>query len=103
MADKWADFVITAVRFNSADTHIEYVQAREDKGSTISESPTTKSRDTVVTQLEGSYTFCTATKNSDGKWAKGAMVKIVTIEGAKFIKTKADGIKKDNLDNLPTF
>lgn len=103
MATKWADFVITAVRFNSTSTHIEYVQAREDKGDTISEYPTTKSRDTVITQLERSYMFCTATLGSDKKWHKGAMVKIVTVDGEKFIKTKADGIKKDNLDNLPTF
>jgi Protein of unknown function (DUF3892) len=103
MADKWADFVITAVRFNSADTHIAYVQAREDEGNTISEPPTTKSRTEVVTQIEAGYSFCTATKSSDGKWVKGAMVKVVTIEATKYIKTKADGIKKDNLDNLPTF
>jgi hypothetical protein len=30
-------------------------------------------------------------------------VKVVTIDGEKFIKTKADGVKKDNLDNLPDF
>jgi hypothetical protein len=34
MAEKWADYLITAVRFNSAGTHIDSVQAREDKGDT---------------------------------------------------------------------
>lgn len=102
MADKWADYVITEVSFNAADTHIENVKTREHTGEALT-GTTTRSRASVVTLLESGSTFCTATKNSDGKWAKGAMVKIVTIEGTKFIKTKADGIKKDNLDNLPTF
>jgi len=33
-------------------------------------------------------------------WGK---VQVVTIEGERFIKTKADDIKKDNLDHLPAF
>jgi hypothetical protein len=102
MADKWADHVITAVRFNVADTHIESVQVREDTGESIS-GPTTRTRAEVVRALEGGYTFCTGTKGSNGKWEYGAEVKIHEYDSEKFIKTKADGIKKDNLDNLPTF
>ncbi len=34
MADKWADYIITAVRFNSTGTHIEAVQIRADNGDT---------------------------------------------------------------------
>jgi Protein of unknown function (DUF3892) len=30
-------------------------------------------------------------------------VKIVTIDSETFIRTKADGIKADNLDELPEF
>lgn len=56
-----------------------------------------------VRLLEGGYTFCTATLGNDGKWHKGAAVKIYKYDGEKYIKTKADGIKKDNLDNLPKF
>jgi hypothetical protein len=43
------------------------------------------------------------TLGSDKKLQKGAKVKIYKYEGEKFIKTKADGIKKDNLDKLPIF
>jgi hypothetical protein len=103
MADKWADYVITAVRFNAAGTHIESVQVRQDDGETISAATTTTSRSEVVRLLEAGYTFCTATMGNDGKWNKGAAVKIVEIDDQKFIRTKADGTKSDNLDNLPTF
>jgi hypothetical protein len=100
MATKWADFVITAVRFNSAGTHIEDVQTSEHTGTELI-NQTTKSRHTVVTQIASGYTFCTATKGSDDLWHKGAAVKIYEYDSEKFIK--ADSSKKDNLDNLPTF
>jgi len=99
---KWANYVITAVRFNSAGTHIDQVQVREDSGDSLT-SATTKTRSSVVTQIESGYTYCTATEGTDGKWKKGAAVKIFEIDGEKFIKTKADSSKKDNLDYLPTF
>jgi hypothetical protein len=102
MASKWADYVITAVRFNSAGTHITEVQVREDTGENLT-SAKTKTRSNVVTQIESGYTYCTATEGSDGKWKKGAEVKVVKIDYEKFIKTKADTSKKDNLDNLPRF
>jgi Protein of unknown function (DUF3892) len=101
MATKWADYLITAVSFNASGTHIEAVEIRPDEGDKAG-SASRASRAQVVTWLESGYMFCTATV-SGGNWQKGAEVKIVTIEGTKYIKTKADGIKKDNLDNLPTF
>jgi hypothetical protein len=102
MATKWADYVITKVRFNSAKTHIDKVKRRKYEGDKLGDASKI-SRTSVVSALDAGTTFCTATKDSKGDWQKGAMVKIVTIEGTKYIKTKADGIKKDNLDNLPTF
>ena len=34
MAEKWADYIITAVRFNGTGTHIEAVQISADNGDT---------------------------------------------------------------------
>lgn len=102
MTAKWADYIITAVRFNSAGTHIEAVQMRADKGNTVG-PPEEATRVQVVGWIEAGYTFCTAIAGSDGNWHKGAAVKIVVIDNQKYIRTKNDGIKADNLDNLPTF
>ncbi len=102
MAAKWADYAITAVRFNAAKTHIDEVKRRKDNGDKLGDA-TEASRASVVTSIKSGTTYCTATKDSDGKWQKGATVKVVEIDGVKFIKTKADAIKKDNLDELPTF
>jgi hypothetical protein len=102
MTTKWADYIITAVRFNLAGTHIEAVQIRTDEGDTVGPAGEA-SRAQVVASIEGGTTFCTATMGSNGKWLKGAAVKIVVIHGEQFIKTKADATKADNLDYLPTF
>ena len=102
MTDKSADYLITKVRFNNAKTHIDEVEVRADTGDTAG-APAEIKRSTVVSKLEAGYTYCTATLGGNSKWQKGAEVKIYTYDGEKFIKTKADGVKKDNLDNLPTF
>jgi hypothetical protein len=99
---KWADYLITAVRFNAAGTHIEAVQYREDKGDSAG-SASEALRSKVIEWIERGYSFCTATKGSDGNWHKGAIVKVVIIDGKQFIRTKSDGIAEDNLDNLPSF
>jgi hypothetical protein len=101
MAIKWADYLITAVSFNTSGTHIEAVQIYPDEGDKVG-SASQASRAQVVAWLESGYTFCTAT-SSGGKWHMGAPVEIVIIDNQQFIKTRADGTKVDNLDNLPTF
>jgi hypothetical protein len=101
MATKWADYIITAVRFNSTNTHIEAVQIRADNGDTVG-TVSEATRSQIVNSIESGTTFCTATSAGD-KWHKGAAVKVVVIDNQKFIKTKADNSKADNLDNLPTF
>jgi hypothetical protein len=102
VAEKWADYLVTAVRFNAAGTHIEVLEVRADNGESTG-LPSERSRATVVALIEGGDTFCTATKNNAGNWQKGAVVKVVVVDSQKFLKTKADGIKQDNLDYLPTF
>ena len=99
---KWADYLISAVRFNSAGTHIDRVRTHTDNNYTVG-LPVEMERTTVVNRLNGGTTFATIYKNNTGNWTLGAMVKIVRIDGVDYIKTYSDGTKKDNLDNLPTF
>jgi hypothetical protein len=80
VTEKWADYLISAVRYNAAETHIEMVRVHEDQGDRVG-APTTWERSSVVTSLEAGYTFMTITKGSDGKWTRGARVGIVTVRG----------------------
>jgi hypothetical protein len=99
---KWADYLISAVRFNDAGTHIVKVKAHIDNGDTVGVG-FEMARSDVVTYIDAGKTFSTIYKDADAKWKLGAGVKTVTIDGTRYIKTRADGTKADNLDNLPTF
>ena len=98
---KWADYVITAVRFNMQGTHIDQVQIHEDKGDTIGDAQT-YGRQAIVDAIKKNITFVTAFIQ-DSKWQLGKSVYIVPINGSEYIKTVADNKLVDNLDNLPTF
>ena len=99
---KWADYGISAVRYNSAHTHIDRVKAHPDNGDTIG-SPIEKSRQEVISAIKGGTTFVTIIKNSEGKWIKGQPVFIIRINGTEYIKTVDNGKQSDNLENLPEF
>lgn len=102
MTDKWADYLISAVRYNAAETHIDKVQVRQDEGDSVG-SPSTVERTTVVSRLEAGYTFVTIVKGANDKWQRGAKVRIVTVKGKKYIRTDADATEEDNLGSLPRF
>lgn len=99
---KWADYGISAVRFNTAHTHIDRVRVHLDNGETFN-APTEHSRQDVINAIKKGTTFVTITKGSEGKWQKGQAVYIIPINGTEFIKTTNNSKASDNLDNLPEF
>ena len=104
MTEKWADRLISAVRYNTAGTHLSMVRVHVDNGSTVGNA-SEQSRETVVSAIDGETTYATIYKSSDedSRWVKGADVFGYTLDGTKYIKTVADTTKKDNLGRLPTF
>jgi hypothetical protein len=102
MADKWADYLISMVRYNEGETHIVKVLAHADDGDAVGTGHQT-TRATVVERLKAGYTFVTLYKNNAGNYNRGAEVRIVRIEGVDYIRTDADATKKDNLGSLPRF
>lgn len=99
--DKWADYGISAVKYNSEHTHIERVRIHPDKGDKIGES-TEHSREAIIDAIKQGTTFVTIVKGSDG-WRKGQPVYIIKVGGTEFIKTVDNGLESDNLENLPEF
>lgn len=99
---KWADYLISEVQFNDADTHIVKVKVHKDNDDTVG-GLSVWTRQDVIDSIDKGYTFATIYQNSAGNWTFGAKVITVTIEGTRYIKTRADNTKKDNLDNLPRF
>jgi hypothetical protein len=99
---KWADYCISAVRFNSAHTHIDRVQTYPDLGEKLG-SMVEIDRARVVSAIKGGTTFVTIFRNSEGNWRLGQRVYIVKISGIEYIKTVEDNTTVDNLDKLPEF
>jgi hypothetical protein len=99
---KWADYCITAVRFNERHTHIDQVKRRVDNGDSLGETSIV-SRQAVIADLKRGISHITVFKGVDDKWSKGQEVFIVTLNGIEYIKTVEDKTTKDNLDELPEF
>lgn len=100
--EKWADYLISAVRYNADHTHITYVRAHEDSGESVGEGKT-YTRQTIVNAINKGTTFFTIYKNSDGKWSKGQKVYVIKVNGVSYLKTIDNGKEEDNLENLPEF
>jgi len=99
---KWADYCISAVRYNEDETHIVKVKVHLDNSDTIGSS-SEWTREKVVSAIEGGTTFVTIFKGNDGKWEKGQDVHVVKVNGKKYIRTDKNSRAADNLENLPEF
>ena len=104
MADeKWADYLISAVRYNKEKTHIEKVKVHVDNGSSVGKA-SDKTRQDVVDLIKKKKTFLTIyKKDSNENWSKGKDVIIVRVKDEDFIKTESNNKKEDNLENLPEY
>ena len=99
---KWADYGISAVKYNSAHTHIDKVRAHKDLGDTIGVS-SEHSRMDIVAAIKKGVSFVTIFNDGSSSWKKGQPVYIIRVGGTEYIKTVDNGKAADNLENLPEF
>lgn len=100
---KWADYCISAVRYNSRHTHIDRVQLFPDNGESLGVI-TEVTRQTVIDEIKRQTTFVTIFKGTaSGTWDKGQPVIIIKVNGTEYIKTVDNKTEADNLENLPEF
>jgi hypothetical protein len=99
---KWADYLITKVRYNAQRTHIERFKVRADLDASVGPEEEW-ARGDVLRRIDLSSTFVTTPPGADGKLAHGAKVEAVTIHGERFLRTDANRTKADNLGSLPEF
>lgn len=98
---KWADYCISAVRYDTNEKHIEFVRVHKDLGESLGTAQEW-SRSQVISALDKGNTFVTITY-SGNSWNRGADVHKVTINGIKYIRTDKNQQPSDNLGNLPRF
>ena len=99
---KWADHVVTKVKYNRDHTQIVEVEIRNDTGEAIGSDVRRMLRQDVVSAILRGTTFVTAYFR-DEKWRKGEDVRAVTINGERFIRTDTNSVKADNLGALPEY
>ncbi len=99
--ERWADFVVIAVKYDNSKMHIDEVQVKEDAGDKLINGGFWK-REKVVENIKNGKKFVTALKADDGM-KKGEYIEIVNVKGNDFIRTDKNQEEKDNLGELPTF
>lgn len=97
----FADYVITAVRYNSSCSHLDKLKVCPLTGDNNMGAGKEWTRKEVVDAIAKGKTFYTI-YSKDGRWQKGQKVEVIEV-ATKFLKTKADKTDADNLENLPTF
>lgn len=100
--EEWADYCISAVRYNAEQTHILRAEVHEDKGDTIGIA-VEQTRSEVVSAIESGKSFVTILRGADNKWKKGQDVHVIIVNGVKYIRTDRNPRASDNLENLPEF
>lgn len=98
---KWADYLISSVRYDADHTHIEKVKTHEDLGEEVGKFYE-EDRKTVVENLHKDKTYCTIKKGNEG-WKKGALVGIIKVKNIEYIRTDKNETEADNLGELPEF
>ncbi|MBD3284970.1 DUF3892 domain-containing protein [candidate division WOR-3 bacterium] len=99
---KWADYLISAVKYNGDRTRVEGVRCFIDKGESLSEAfdiPRSK----VIYLLEKGYSIVAIYKNIEGKWQRESRVRLFEIGGKKYIRTDTFNNPNDNLEGLPEY
>jgi hypothetical protein len=99
---KWADYVISKVKYDRNHERIAEVEVRTDNGESISTTPQRFSRAEVVSAIIRQATFVTAYLR-EGKWQRGDDVGVVTVQREHFIRTDGNTARIDNLGSLPEY
>ena len=99
---KWANYGISAVKFNSQRTLVEKVVAQLDL-ETVFGTPSEFLRHEIVAAVKKNFSFITIFIREDGKWKKGNVIRLETVNGREYLKTAEDAGEADRLDNLPEY
>lgn len=97
-----AHYGISAVRYNNRKTHIERVRVHEINNDNKASNPEDWTREDVVSTIDRKFTFVTLIKTSNG-WKVREYVRTIIVNGRKYIRTDANQVESDNLENLPEY
>ncbi|HHA2786220.1 TPA: DUF3892 domain-containing protein [Stenotrophomonas maltophilia] len=94
------DFCITAVRYSSNGSHIEYVYVNEELPGKIGSNRVVPRAFVADLIRMKKATFQTRVETPEGKFRVGAAVHVIDDQ---YLTTDPNSTKRDNLGNLPQF
>lgn len=101
MMDKWADYLISGVKTNPDQIHIDYVECHSDFGCVVCENIVI-SRTDLIAKIKSGCTYATVFRTAIGKWRKGEDVHLVNVGGKDFIRTDSkNNVASDNFEEVP--
>jgi hypothetical protein len=100
--EKWAYYLISAVRYDGTGERIERVLVHEYWLHVIVGGAAWPRRN-IRMALERASEVCTIRKASDGSWLRGEDVHLVEVDGATYLRTDDEPVARDDLGDLRTF
>ena len=103
MMDKWADYLISAVKTSPDQKHIDFVECHSDFGCVVCENIVLSRTDLILNIKKGAPTL-QFLELAIGKWRKGQDVHLVNVDGKDFLRTDLKNtVASDNFDDVPEF
>ena len=101
--DKWADYLVSAVKTSFDRKYIDSVECHSDFGCIVCEN-IVLSRTELIINMKKGCTYATVFRTAIGKWRKGQEIHLININGEDFLRTDSKNtIASDNFDDVPEF
>jgi len=72
---KWADYLVSKVKWSLDRNRIERFMIHEDKGTQIA-TPTERNRNWVIQQIRNGRTFCCIHRTENNRWIQGKKIRL---------------------------
>ena len=95
--EKWADYCISAVRYDENYLHAAKLRVHADKGSSLGKEETW-SRDKIIAKMDEGSNFTVVRNGHNGDWEKGPDIKIITVDEKRFLRTDEEIKKADYIE-----
>ncbi len=95
--EKWADYCVSAVRYDENYLHAAKLRVHADKGTSLGKEETW-TRDKIFAKMDEGSTFTVVRSTGDGNWDKGPDIKAISIGENRFLRTDDDLKESDYID-----
>lgn len=97
---KWADYLVSAVKTNPNQPRIDSLEVHSDFGNMVCQTEILPRAD-VIANIKKGITYSTVFRTAMGKWRKGEDVRLVTKNGEDYLRTDTKSEAQDQFDNVP--